>query len=213
MINIIVADDHTLIREGLKKLITSEPDLKLVGETSNPFEILDLIKKTKAEIIVLDISMPGKNGLDVLKDIKLMAPDTKVLIMTMLPEDQFAKRTLKAGAAGYLTKDSPPEELITAIRKIHSGRKYVSESLAESLAESLDDKAKKSPIELLSDREFQILKLIADGNSQTSIAERLTLGVSTVNTYRKRVLEKLKLKSNIDLIHFAIENNIIDKPG
>jgi len=154
--------------------------------------------------------MPGKSGLDVLKEIKSVSPETKVLIMTMLPEDQFAKRTLKAGASGYLTKDSAPDELINAIRKIINGKKYISPSLAEKLAEDLDDTSPKEPHELLSDREFQVLKMIAAGKSQTEIADELSIGISTVNTYRTRILEKLNLHTNAELIHFAYNNKLIE---
>lgn len=208
MINIFIADDHTLIREGIKKLLAQEIDIKLVGETSNPFEVVDQIIKSKCDILILDLSMPGKNGLDVLKEIKAQVPHVKVLIMTMLPEDQFAKRTLKAGASGYITKDRAGEELITAIRRVANGRKYVSQSLAELLVDDLDGTSHKSPHEILSDREFQILKMMANGKSQTAIADELSISISTVNTYRGRIFEKLNLHSNAELIHFAFQNNL-----
>lgn len=210
MIKVFIADDHTLIREGIKNLIENEPDLKFVGETSNPFEIIDKCRNTNADLVILDLSMPGKSGLDVLKDIKAVTPNIKVLIMTMMPEDQFAKRTLKAGASGYITKDSPPNDIIDAIRRVAAGRKYVSISLAEKLAESLDTNADKLPSDLLSDREFQIFKMIASGRKQTEIADDLSLSISTVNTYRKRIFDKFKFKSNAELIHFAINNKLLD---
>lgn len=210
MIKIFIADDHTLIREGIKKLLAQESDIKLVGETSNPFEIVDQIKTNKCDILILDLSMPGKSGLDVLKEIKIQMPQVKVLIMTMMHEDQFAKRTLKAGASGYITKDRAGEELVTAIRRVASGKKYVTQSLAEKLVDDLDDKAEKSPHEILSDREFQILKMMAKGIAQTDIANELSISISTVNTYRSRIFEKLNLHSNTELIHFAFQNNLID---
>jgi len=210
MIKIFIADDHSLIREGIKNLISSESDIKIIGESSNPHEVLEQLKKLKPDVIVLDISMPGKSGLDLLKEIKIQLPDIKVLMMSMLPEEQFAKRTLKAGASGYITKTSLPEEFIIAIRRVASGRKYVSQNLAEQLAEDLDENVEKKPYELLSDREFQILKMIASGKSQTDIADELAISVSTVNTYRSRILDKLKLKSNSDLIRYAFKNNLID---
>ena len=210
MIKIFIADDHSLIREGIKNLISSESDIKIIGESSNPHEVLEQLKKHKPDVIVLDISMPGKSGLDLLKEIKIQLPDIKVLMMSMLPEEQFAKRTLKAGASGYITKTSLPEEFIIAIRRVASGRKYVSQNLAEQLAEDLDENVEKKPYELLSDREFQILKMIASGKSQTDIADELAISVSTVNTYRSRILDKLKLKSNSDLIRYAFKNNLID---
>jgi len=210
MIKIFVADDHSLIREGIKNLISSESDIKIIGESSDPYEVLEQLKKHKPDVIVLDISMPGKSGLDLLKEIKIQLPEIKVLMMSMLPEEQFAKRTLKAGASGYITKTSLPEEFIIAIRRVASGRKYVSQNLAEQLAEDLDENVEKKPYELLSDREFQILKMIASGKSQTDIADELAISVSTVNTYRSRILEKLKLKSNNELIRYAFQNNLID---
>jgi two-component system, NarL family, invasion response regulator UvrY len=210
MIKVFIADDHTLIREGIKNLIGLETDIKLVGETSDPYSVIDTINKTKCDILILDISMPGKSGLDILKEIKIAQIDVKVLMMTMLPEEQFARRALKSGAAGYLTKDSASEEIITAIRKIANGRKYVSPSLAEKLAEALDESIEKEPHEILSDREFQILRLIAQGKSQTEIGEELAISTSTVNTYRSRILEKLNLHSNADIIHFAYKHKLIE---
>ena len=209
MIKVFIADDHALIREGIKNLLSPLSDIKLVGETANPFEIIEQIRVNKCDVLILDLSMPGKNGLDVLKEIKSIFPETKILIMTMMPEDQFAKRTLKAGASGYLTKESAPDELITAIRRIASGRKYVSQSLAEKLAQDLDDTAEKPIQDLLSDREFQVMKMMASGKSQTDIAIELSISVSTVNTYRSRILKKLNLKTNAELIHFAYQNNLI----
>ena len=210
MIKLLIADDHVLIREGVKNLASKEPDLKIVGETSDPLQVLESAKKLRPDLIILDISMPGKSGLDVLKELKIFIPEINVLMMSMFPEEQFAKRVLKAGASGYITKDSSPEELLLAIRKTAAGRKYISQSFAENLAGSLDEKSDKPPIELLSDREFQILKLIASGNSQTSISKQLSISISTVNTYRKRILEKLNFSTNAELIHFAITNKLID---
>ena len=154
--------------------------------------------------------MPGKNGLDVLKEIKTFMPEVKVLIMTMLPEDQFAKRTLKAGASGYITKNLASEELIIAIRRIATGRKYVTQALAEKLVDDLDDSSEKAPHEILSDREFQILLMMSKGKSQTDIAKELSISISTVNTYRSRIFEKLNLQSNAELIHYAFQNNLIE---
>ncbi len=209
MINIFIADDHALIREGIKKILSTVSDIKLVGETADPHEIPEQLKKLNCDILILDLSMPGKDGLDVLKELKNFSPLTKILIMTMHPEDQFAKRTLKAGASGYLTKESAPDELITAIRRIASGRKYVSQNLAEKLAQDLEDNSDKPVQDLLSDREFQILKMIASGKSQTDIADELSISASTVNTYRSRILEKLNLQTTADLIHFAYHNKLI----
>lgn len=210
MIKVFIADDHALIREGIKKLLDPEGDVKIVGETSNPFEVIDQIKKSNCDILILDLSMPGKSGLDILKEIKIVLPKVKVLIMTMMPEDQFAKRTLKAGAYGYITKDRAAEELLLAIRKVAAGKKYVTQSLAEKLVDDLDDTSEKPLHEILSDREFQILKMMAKGQSQTNIANELSISVSTVNTYRSRIFEKLNLHSNAELIHYAFQNNLIE---
>ena len=154
--------------------------------------------------------MPGKSGLDVLKELKSLSPSTKVLMMTMLPEEQFAKRTLKAGASGYITKNNQPEEILKAIRKVAAGKKYISQAMAENLIDDLNGDKDKPLIEMLSDREFQIFKLIAEGKPQTDIANELFIGISTVNTYRKRIFDKLGFKSNADLIHFAIKNKLIE---
>ena len=210
MIKVFIADDHALIREGIKKLLDLESDVKVVGETSNPFEVVDQIKKSNCDILILDLSMPGKSGLDILKEIKIVLPKVKVLIMTMMPEDQFAKRTLKAGASGYITKDRAADELLLAIRKVAAGKKYITQSLAEKLVDDLDDSSEKPLHEILSDREFQILKMMAKGQSQTNIADELSISASTVNTYRSRIFEKLNLHSNAELIHYAFQNNLIE---
>jgi DNA-binding NarL/FixJ family response regulator len=210
MITVLIADDHSLIREGIKKIISMESDIKLAGETSNPFEVIDLLNKLKCNVTILDISMPGKSGLELIKEIKAAGIDTKILMMTMMPEEQFARRSLKAGASGYLTKDTASEEIITAIRRIASGRKYVSNSLAEKLADDLDETLDKKPFEILSDREFEILRMFASGKQQSEIANELNLSPSTVNTYRSRILEKLNLHSNADIIHFAYKNKLIE---
>lgn len=210
MIKIFICDDHALIREGLSRLFSLEIDLELVGESSNPNDLLDFIQNNECDVIVLDISFPGKSGLDVLKDIKAIKPEVKVLILSMYPEEQFAKRTLKSGAMGYLNKESAPEEIINAVRKIAGGRKYISESLAEKLAFDLDDNSIKKPHELLSDREFQVLQLISSGKIAKEIAEELNLGITTVSTYRSRILQKLNLKSNADIIRYAFLNNLIE---
>ncbi|MDP3149931.1 MAG: response regulator transcription factor [Ignavibacteria bacterium] len=210
MINVFIADDHTLIREGIKNLLSLEKDINLVGETSDPFEVIEQVKKNKCDILILDLSMPGKSGLDILKELQTIAPNVKVLVSTMLPEDQFAKRTLKAGAWGYITKDRASEELLTAIRRIASGKKFVTQSLAEKLVDDLGDRSSKFPHEILSDREFQILKMMGIGKSQTEIADELMISTSTVNTYRSRIFEKLNIRSNAALIHYAITHNLVE---
>lgn len=209
MVKVFVADDHPMVREGLKKIINSSGDLKLVGETADPNKVIDFCKETKTEVLLLDLSMPGKSGLDLIKEIRIQIPALKILIISMMPEEPFAKRSIRAGAYGYLPKESPPEEILLAIRKVANNRKYISSSLAEKIADNIDG-TNKTPTELLSDRELQILKLIAEGTSLTSIANELSISTSTVNTYRKRLLTKLQLKTNAELIYFAINNKLVE---
>ncbi|MBD3409977.1 MAG: response regulator [Ignavibacteriales bacterium] len=210
MIKIFIADDHLLIREGLKKILRSEKDIQIVGESEDPFEVTEFVRDNELDILILDISLPGKSGLDVLKEVKAMKPDLHVLILSMHPEERFATRALKSGAAGYITKESASEELMIAIRKVSTHGKYISPSLAEKIALSLDPTSDKLPHETLSDREYQVLRHMASGKTQSEIAEELFLSISTINTYRSRILEKLNLKSNIELIHYAITNNLVD---
>ncbi|MBK6681095.1 MAG: response regulator transcription factor [Ignavibacteriales bacterium] len=210
MIKIFLADDHILIREGLKRLINIEPDIRVIGESADPGEILKATKDGDYDILILDITLPQKSGLEILKEVKLMDPDAKVLILSMHPEERFAIRSLKAGAYGYLTKESAGDDIILAIKKIASGRRYLSESLAEKLAGGLELAKNKLPHEILSDREFEILRYIAQGKALTEIGEVLNISVSTVGTYRSRILDKLKLSNNAELILYVLENHLID---
>lgn len=209
MIKVIIADDHQLIREGLKNVLFSEIDFVLVAETDNSYEIINIVQNSEFDVLILDINFPEKSGFEILKEVKLLSPAAKILMLSMHPEERYAIRTLKAGASGYLNKDCDPQELVKAIRTIASGRKYITPSIGERLLSSKDNSL-ENPVEILSDREFEVLRMIAEGNSQTDIANQLSLGVSTVNTYRSRILEKLELKSNSDIIHFALENKLID---
>jgi DNA-binding NarL/FixJ family response regulator len=210
MTNIIIVDDHPIVRQGLKQVLSEEPDMAMFGEAQNSQEVLELIRKQDWDIVVLDISMPGRGGLDVLKEIKHEQPKLPVLILSIHPEDQYAVRALRAGASGYLTKESAPEELVRAIRKILRGGKYVSSTLAEKMAFNLDMEAEKPLHETLSDREYQVLLMIASGKTTSEIAEEMALSVKTVSTYRARILEKMKMKSNADLTYYVIKNNLID---
>ncbi len=210
MINILIADDHALIREGFKRLIDKEIGMKVVGEAEDGHQVLELATGTESDVIILDISMPGRNGLELIKDLKAIRPDLKILILTMHPEDRFAVRALRAGASGYLVKITAPKELIKAIHKVANGGRYVSETLAEKLAESLDRHLTRADHEALSDREFEVFRLIANGTSLPEIARLLTISHSTANTYRKRILTKLDLQSNAEIIHYAIRNNLLD---
>ena len=208
-LKIFIADDHLLIREGLKKLLLYETDLKIVGEADNPDDTISFITQNDVDILILDINLPGKSGLDTLKQLKLFKPDLHVLILSMYPEEQYAERSLKAGAAGYLTKESATDELINAIRKVAKGGKYISNKLAEKLIFRKNFE-NELPHESLSDREFQVLKLMAKGKLQVEIANELNLSTSTINTYRSRILEKLGLKTNAELIHYALDNKLVD---
>jgi two-component system, NarL family, invasion response regulator UvrY len=209
MIHIVIADDHPIVLKGLKEILSEEPDMKIVGEGQNGQNVLDLVQKHGCDIVIMDITMPGRNGLDVLRDLKQEHPRLPVLILSMHPEEQYGVRALKAGAAGYLTKESAPDRLILAVRKIVSGGKYVSPTLAEKLAFDLDRGSLKPPHEYLSDREYQVMTLIASGKTVGDIAGELNLSVKTISTYRMRILEKMKMKSNAELTYYAIKNDLV----
>jgi len=209
MINVLIADDHTVVRQGLKQILSEDPQLTVVGEAVDGNEVLTALETLKVDALVLDITMPGRNGLDVLKEVKRKRPTLPVLVLSMHPEDQFAIRILRAGAAGYITKESAPEELVGALRKVCSGGKYVSPQLAEKLAVFIEDKTTRPPHEKLSDREFEVLRMLALGKTVTEVAEELLLSVKTVSTYRSRVLEKMKMKSNADLTRYALQNELM----
>ena len=207
---VIIADDHAVVRKGLKQILLDMPGINNVEEVNDGNELIERIKKEDFNFVILDISMPGKNGLDVLKDIKTIKPQLPVLILSIHPEGQYAIRALKAGAAGYLTKDSAPEELITAIQKILTGRKYITQSLAEKLAYNFNADSDRLPHEYLSDREFEVFKLIASGKTITDIAGKLCLSVNIVSTYRARIYEKTNLKSRSEITLYAIKNGLIE---
>lgn len=209
MTKILIADDHAILRKGLRRILTEMNEGYDIDEASDGHEVVEKTRERDYDLILLDISMPGLSGLDALKQIKTENPKVPVLILTMHPEEQYALRALKAGASGYLTKESVPDELMNAIRKVLKGGKYLSNSLAERLAFALDEKAEKQPHELLSDREYQVFCLIASGKSLTEIAEAMFLSVKTVSTYRSRILDKMKMKNNAELIHYAIKNKLL----
>jgi DNA-binding NarL/FixJ family response regulator len=210
MIRVLITDDHALIRRGLKQVLQEGLGAVVVGEAQNAGEALDQILKQPWDVVVMDITMPGRSGLDILRDIKLAKPSLPVLILSMHPEDQFAVRVLKSGAAGFIPKESAPEELIKAIRKVLAGGKYVSATAAERIAFELSTSADKPAHEVLSDREFQVMRLIASGKSVGQIAETLHLSVKTISTYRARVLEKMHLQNNAELTHYAIKHELVD---
>ncbi|MCU0586847.1 MAG: response regulator transcription factor [Syntrophobacteraceae bacterium] len=208
MIRVLVADDHAIVRQGLKLILSEEFDSLVLGEACSGRELLQLVDRDDWDIVVLDITLSDRNGLDILKDLKLQRPKLPVLILSMHSEDQFAVRSLKAGASGYMTKENVPEELVKAIKKVLGGGRYVSATLAEKLAFELDAQV-RPPHEALSDREYQVLRMIASGRTVSEIAEELALSVKTISTYRARVLEKLRMKTNAELTHYAIRNSLV----
>lgn len=209
MIRILIADDHTIVREGLKQIIADISGMEVTDEATDGNEAVSKVKEGGFEVVLLDISMPGKSGLETLKEIKMEDQALPVLILTMHPEEQYAIRVLKAGASGYLTKESAPDELITAIRKVTNGGKYISTSLAEKLAFHLEIDNEKPLHETLSDREYQVLCKISTGNRISEIAEEMSLSVKTISTYRSRILEKMGMKSNAELTYYAIKNQLV----
>ena len=209
MIKIFVIDDHAIVREGLKQIISNVPDIEIGGEASNGNQALNLVRKNHYNLVLLDIAMPWGGGLELLKQLKSEKPDLPVLMLSMYPEEQYAIRTLKAGASGYLTKESAPDELIAAIRKVHQGGKYVSSSLAEKLAMYLDTEMEKPVHELLSDREFQVILMIASGKTVSEIASELSLSVKTISTNRSRALTKMGLKTNAEITYYVIKHGLI----
>ena len=210
MIKVFIVDDHEIIREGLKKILKEESDLVVVGEAQNGDEVLQNIKNIDCDIMLLDMNMPGRSGLDLLGDIKNLKPEMHILVLSIHPEDKFALRTLKSGASGYLCKDTALEELVVAIRKVHTEGRYLSTTLAEQLAFDFMPEKDQAPHELLSGREQEIMVMLASGKKVKEIAADLQLSISTVFTYRVRIFEKLKIKSNVELTHYAINNKLVE---
>lgn len=212
MIRVMITDDHQLVREGLKRILEeSSIDIKVVQEASDGFEALEQLSQDLPDIVILDIGMPGRNGLDVLKDIRERHADLPVLMLSMHPEDRFAIRAIRAGASGYLTKSSVSEELVRAIRQIvRRGKRYISMNVADQMAQQMDRSVNKPIHETLSDREYQILCMIAEGKPSSEIAEELSLSVQTVHTYRSRLKRKMNMRSNVDLARYALLQNLVD---
>jgi len=208
-IRILIADDHPIVREGYKKILMSQPDMDVTGEAGNGQEVLDLIQKKDFDLILLDISMPGRSGLEILKELKGHKPHLPVMILSIYPEEQYAVRAFRDGASGYLTKASTPKELIAAIRKVSQGGRYVTEALAEKLTYFLHGDVEKAPHEKLSDREYQVMLLIASGKTVTQIAEELCLSVKTISTYRRHILEKMQFTTNAEITMYAIQNKLL----
>jgi two-component system invasion response regulator UvrY len=209
MKRILIADDHTVVRRGLKQILLEAFPFAEIEEVADAEELFKKILKHKWDVVISDISMPGRSGLEVLQQIKLDQPKLPVLILSVHPEDQYALRVLKAGASGYLNKDSAPEELVKAVNQVLLGKKYITATIAEKLASNLDQDSAKQLHELLSDREFEVFKLLASGKSVSLIAEQFSLNVSTISTYRARIMEKMNFKCNADLTLYAIENKLI----
>lgn len=210
MIKILIADDHPVVREGLRQILARSSDMAVGGEALNGQEVLEKIAAEEWDVIVLDIGMPGRDGLEVLKDIHREQPDLPVLVLSMYPEEQVAIRALKVGAAGYMNKETAPKELVHAIKKIYGGGKYVSPALAEKLASRLDSHAHNAPHEALSDREFQVFRLLASGKEVNEIAEQLFISVKTVRTYRDRIHEKLSVKNDVELARYAMKHGLAE---
>ncbi len=209
-IRVFIADDHAIVREGLKQILAESPDIIVAGEAENGFDAIKLFRRARCHVMLLDISMPDKNGIDVLKQVKKEHPDMAVLMLSMHREDQYAIRSLRAGAAGYLTKQSAPRELVTAIRQVAGGMKYVSAALAQELASQVGEDHEAPLHESLSDREYQTLTMIASGKTVGTIAKELSLSVKTISEYRARLLVKMKLKNSAELTHYAIKNALIE---
>ncbi len=209
MLRILIADDHTVVRKGLKQILLDEFPAAVIEEVPDAEELIKKVMSAKWDVVISDLSMPGRSGLDALQQIKLSYPNLPVLILSIHPEEQYALRAIKSGASGYLSKDAAPDELVKAVEKVLLGKKYISESIAEKLANTFSYDTSLQPHDNLSDREFDVMKLLANGKSVSEIAERLSLSVTTVSTYRARVMTKMNLKSNSDLTKYAIENKLL----
>jgi DNA-binding NarL/FixJ family response regulator len=210
MIRVVIVDDHAILRRGLTQIIAESADMEVVGEAEASAPALRLLREQPCDVVLLDISLPDRNGIETLKLIRKEFPAVRVLILSMHPENQYALRALKAGAAGYLTKQSAPSQLVSAIRQIREGRKYVTPAVAEELANSIGQDSEKPLHHTLSIREYQTLCMIASGKNLTDVARQMSISVKTVSVYRARILEKMRLKNNAELTHYAIKNQIVE---
>lgn len=209
MLRILIADDHSVVRKGLRQILLDEFPTAKIEEVADAEELIKKVMHDKWDVVVSDLSMPGRSGLDALQQIKLSFPQLPVLILSIHPEEQYALRALKSGASGYLSKDTAPDELVKAVQKVLLGKKYISQSIAEKLADNFSSDTTLFPHESLSDREFDVMKLLANGKSVSEIADMLSLSVTTVSTYRARIMVKMNLRSNSDLTKYALENKLI----
>lgn len=210
MIRVVIADDHAVVREGIKRIISDAGDMTVVAEAGDGKELLTQLEAGGCDVVLLDLAMPGTPGLQILQDVRRRYPQISVLILTMYPQDQYAVRTLIAGASGYVHKGDPPDELIVAVRTVAAGRRYITAEAAEHLASHVDTVSPKAPHESLSNREYQVLCLIASGKSVGEVAAELSLSVKTISTYRGRILEKLGLRHNAEIIRYAMQHGLVD---
>jgi DNA-binding NarL/FixJ family response regulator len=210
VINVLVADDHAIVRRGIRQILAETSDILVGGEAGTAEEVRRLVREQRWDVVVLDISLPGGSGMDLLGEIRRERPELRVLILTVYSEDQYAVRAIRAGAAGFLTKESAPDKLIEAVRKVASGGRYISTELAETLASVLAGDVRGAPHERLSDREFEILKLLASGKTVTEVAQDLSLSVKTVSTHRTRLLKKMEMRTNAELTHYAVRNHLVE---
>ena len=210
MIRVLIVDDHTIVRKGIQQLLEDTDDIRIEGEACRASEMFRKLDEKEFDVILLDISLPGRSGVEALKHLKDNYPEIPVLILSMYPEEQYALRVMKSGASGYLTKESAPDEMVHAIRTTARGKKYISTSLAEALAEHINGYAEKPEYKNLSDREFEVLKRIASGQPLTEIAEHLSLSVKTISTYRSRILNKLGLNNNSDIVRYAMNHRLLN---
>ena len=210
MIRLLIVDDHTIVRHGLRQVVSESADIEVAAEAGSSAEAVRLLRENTYDMVLLDISLPDKNGIETLKQIKRDKPALPVIMLSMHAEDEFGVRALKAGASGYVHKQSAHVQLVAAIRQVASGRRYINPDLAEELARSIGESSEKRPHELLSDREFDTLRMLARGKSLTEIAESLSISPKTVSVYRTRLLEKMKLRNNAEIAHYAIKNGLIE---
>ncbi len=212
MIRIVVADDHTIVREGLKQVLSAASDLSIVGEAQNGHEVLQRVRELEFDVLLLDMSMPGKSGIELIKQVRAEKPKLRVLVLSMHQEQQYAVRAIKAGASGYLTKESASAQLVSAIRKVAGGGAFITEAVAEQLALGAMPQADGPPHSALSDREFQVFRLLVSGKAVSSIADELNLSVKTVSTHKARIMQKMNMSNPTELIRYALQHRLIDDP-
>lgn len=210
MIKVLIADDHAVVRRGLREILSETSDVLVGGEAATVPEVRQKLAAERWDVVVLDVNMPGGSGIELLGELRRLSPAPRALVLTVYPEEQYAVRAIRAGASGFLTKESAPEKLIEAVRKVAAGGKYVSQELAETLASVVAGEAAGAPHERLSDREFEVLKMLASGRTVSQVAADLNLSVKTVSTHRTRILKKMEMQTNAELTHYAVKNHIVE---